>query len=362
MSNIYAVVLAGGRGERFWPLSRSNNPKQFLQLTSEKSMIKETVDRIMPMIPISNVVVVTSEDMKERMLSQIPGILPENILAEPKGKNTCMAVGYAAAYIHGIDPNAVMIVLSCDHLIRPAEKLLQVFKAAVKVAASGDYLITIGIVPSRAETGFGYIQVAELFNTVEGVDVYRVKTFKEKPSRIVAQEYYYDRQHLWNSGMFIWSVKSILKALGTYAPGINEYLKSLRKYLGTSKEEEHKREIYENVENISVDCAILERADNVLTIKSDFIWDDVGSWLALERFMERDRHNNVAVGKTHLEDSFETTVVNDDNDGIITTFGVSDLIIVKTNGIVMVAHKTRASDIKELVSRLSEIQEFREYL
>ncbi len=362
MKNVYAVVLAGGKGERFWPLSRSSQPKQLLRLTSERSMIQETVERILPIIPYENIIVVTGEGIGEKIKKQIPEIPDKNILFEPFGKNTCIAVGYAAAYIYDIDPDAVMITLSCDHLIRPAEKLNRALEAAIKVATTGDYLITIGIVPTRAETSYGYIQVADIFNTVDGIDIYRVNTFKEKPSRVLAQEYYYDRRHLWNSGIFIWTVKAILKAMGMYAPGINSHLDEYRKYLGSADEKQRKKELYEKVENISIDCAILERADNVLTIKSDFIWDDVGSWLALQRFKEKDKHNNVAVGRALLTDTFETTVVNDEEDGIITTFGVSDLIIVRTNGIVMVAHKTRASEIKDLVKRISENEDLKEYL
>ena len=362
MKGVYAVVLAGGKGERFWPLSRSNNPKQFLKLTSDKSMIRETVDRVTPMIPLENIYIVTSENLEDKMTYHLPGVPAKNILVEPKGKNTCMAIGYAAAHIHLVDPEGVMIVLSCDHLIRPVNKLLQVFEAAVKVASTSDFLITIGVVPTRAETGYGYIQVADLFNTVDGIDIYRINTFKEKPSRVIAQEYYYDRKYLWNSGMFIWSVGSIMKALDTYAPGINNCLQGFRQYMGTVQEESRRKEMYDNVEDISIDCAILERAHNVLTIKSDFIWDDIGSWLALERFKGRDKHNNVTVGESYLIDTYETTVVNDDQEGFITTLGVSDLIIVKTNGIVMVAHKARAADIKDLVTQLSEEVGLRKYL
>ena len=362
MKNVYAVVLAGGRGERFWPLSRSDNPKQFLKLTSDKSMIRETVDRIIPLIPIDNVLVVTGENIGKKVMEHIPGIPEKNILVEPFGKNTCMAIGYAAAYIHKLDPSAIMIVLSCDHLIRPAEKLLQAFEVALKVASTGDYLITIGVVPTRAETGYGYIQIDEIYNTIDGIDVYRVNTFKEKPSRMVAQEYYYDRQHLWNSGMFIWSTESVLNALDSCAPRIGNLLKDFNKYIGTKEEVAKKFEMYEKAEDISIDIAILERADNVLTIKSNFIWDDIGSWLALQRFKTRDKHNNVSIGNVFLTDTFETTVVNDDGEGIITTFGVSDLIIVRTAGIVMVAHKTRASDIKDLVNHLGENNELKEYL
>ncbi|MCP4632477.1 MAG: NTP transferase domain-containing protein [candidate division Zixibacteria bacterium] len=362
MKNVYAVVLAGGRGERFWPLSRTDNPKQFLKLTSDKSMIAETVDRITPLVPEENVVIVTGDNLGSKISQQLPGIPTENILVEPQGRNTCMAIGYAAAHLYLKDPSAVMIVLSSDHLIRPAERLLEAFEAAIKVASTGDHLVTLGIVPTRAETNYGYIEVADIFNTVDGIDVYHVNAFKEKPSRVVAQEYYYDRKHLWNSGMFIWSVDSILKAMRNYAPRIGNLLDDFMETYGTPSQEAKKKEIYSQAENISIDFAILERADNVLMIKSDFIWDDVGSWLALERIKSSDRNNNVVIGNSFLSDTFETTVVNDMEDGIITTFGVSDLIIVKTNGIVMVAHKTRASDIKDLVQRLGESEDLKKYL
>ncbi|MBD3168715.1 MAG: NTP transferase domain-containing protein [candidate division Zixibacteria bacterium] len=362
MKDVYAVVLAGGKGERFWPLSRTDRPKQFLRLTSDRTMISETVDRIRPLIPLEKVVLVTGENISDKINEHVPDLPRENVLIEPFGKNTCMAIAYAAAHVYRKDPNAVMIVLSCDHLIRPAEKLLEALEAAIKVTTSGDYLVTIGIVPTRAETGYGYIQLSDIFNTVDGIDIYRINRFKEKPSRMAAQEYYYDRKHLWNSGIFIWSVESIVAAIKKYAPRIGKLMDQLIECIETPEEAAIKEDVYSQAENVSIDVAILERADNVLTIKSNFIWDDVGSWLALERFKQRDKHHNVSIGKAFQAETFETTIVNDDDDGIITTFGVSDLVIVKTKGIVMVAHKTKVPEIKDFVSRIAEDDALQEYL
>lgn len=357
----YVVVMAGGRGERFWPLSRSRHPKQLLRLLSDKTLIQETIDRVKELIPVERTLIVTGESMKAGILSSVPDLTDQNILSEPDGKNTCLAIGLAAVHLLRRDQFATLVVLSSDHAIRPAERLREILNVATQVAITGDYLITLGVVPTRPETGYGYIEVSDRHTILDGIEVFKVNQFKEKPSRNIAQQYYFDRKHLWNSGMFIWTAKAYLQALERHMPQMYLDLKKYAEAIGSDNEEQARIELYRNAENISVDCGILEQAQNVLTVKSDFAWDDIGSWLALERIKPKDRDNNTLLGKAFSADSYETTVVND-SEGLIVTYGVSDLVIVKTNNIVFVAHKTRIPDIKQLITKLSQDPENEQYL
>jgi mannose-1-phosphate guanylyltransferase len=358
---IYGVILAGGRGERFWPLSRYEHPKQLLKLTSSKTMIEETIDRFEGFISKDKVLIVTGTYLKDKILEAVPSLQKENLLLEPEGKNTCLAIGLAAVHIKAEDPEGVMVVLSSDHLIHPRERLISLLRAGSEVAREGDYLITIGVVPSRAETAYGYIELDEEFALKEGVTIYRVKRFKEKPVPTKAQEYYLDRKHLWNSGMFVWSANAILNAIEKYAPEIHGCLMDYRGRMDGSDAHEARGELYAKCANISIDFAVLEKASNVLTIKGDIKWDDVGSWLAMDRIHERDRSSNVSLGDVVLEDSFENIVVND-ADGVIACLGASDLVIVRTGEIVMVAHKTRVAEVKNLLAKLGDDKKYEKYL
>ena len=357
----YAVILAGGKGERFWPLSRTEHPKQLLHLISKKTLLQETIDRIKDFIPVDRTKVVTGENIKKAVLKQVDYLKEENLIVEPAMKNTCAAIGLAAVHLQKIDPDATMVVLSSDHMIKPKEKLVEILEVGTRVAGKGEYLITIGIIPSRAETAYGYIELAGLYDTFDDILVYQIKDFKEKPNRLVAQQYYYDRKHLWNSGMFIWTVSTIIEALKKHMPQMYKELESYSRHVGTENEDAAKEELYQNLEEISVDFAVLEKAENALVIKADLVWDDVGSWMALERIKEKDRDHNVTVGKARAINTYETTIVNDSG-GIIATLGVSDLVIVKTDDIVFVAHKTKVQDVKELLSEFIQDKELEKYL
>jgi mannose-1-phosphate guanylyltransferase len=358
---IYGVILAGGRGERFWPLSRQDNPKQLLKLTSDKTMIQETVDRLNGFIANDQILIVTGQHLRDKILAAVPELTDGNLLLEPEGRNTCLAIGLAAAHLKYRDPDAVMVILSSDHLISPTEKLISLLRAGAEQAAGEKCLITIGVVPTRAETAYGYIELGEKFAAIGGVDFFNVKQFKEKPNPTRAQEYYLDRSHLWNSGIFVWRADTILEAIEQFVPGVFECVKLYEKSIGKKDEAEAREKLYCDSISISIDFAVLENASNVLTMKGELRWDDVGSWLALDRIRERDRYNNVVLGKVLLDGSYENTVVNNDN-GIIVGLGVSDLVIVKSDEIVMVAHKTRVGDIKELLAKIAADKDYEKYL
>ncbi len=348
---IYGVIMAGGRGERFWPLSRISRPKQFLQLTSNKTMLEETIDRVGPVISHDHIRIVTGQSMTDLILTDQTSLSSEHILTEPFGRNTALAIGLAAIHLDVVDEHAVMVVLSADHLVRPQEKLLQILADGAALASREDKLITIGIVPTRPETGYGYIRVGEEFETVGDSKTYEVAAFVEKPKVAVAQEYYYSRRYLWNSGMFIWSVKSILKAIQTCQPEMYDQLMRYREAIGTADELTARKQLYDDAISISIDYAVLEKAENVLTIKADIVWDDIGSWNSLERYKDRDSENNVLIGDSVVLDTYETTVYNDE-EGLVALLGVSDLVVVRSGDITLVAHKTKTGEIKKLLARL----------
>jgi len=359
---VYGVIMAGGKGERFWPLSSEKRPKQLIPITeSKRNMLTITLDRISSYIPPAQTFIVAGENIADNILQCCDSIKKSQLLTEPFGRNTCLAVGLAAVHIHARDPEGIMVVLSADHLIEPAEKLVKAIKAGAALAENDDQLVTIGIVPTRAETGYGYIELGDDQWEVDGVAVCRVKGFKEKPRPTVAQHYYHGRRHLWNSGMFIWSTKSILDALEKYQPETFELLQEYVPHIGTDREGAERLKLYKEAEPISIDYAVMEEADNVLTLKGDFVWDDVGSWLSLERFMDSDRENNVTTGKTVMLDSYESTVFNDGG-GLIATLGISDLIIAKVGDVVMVAHKTKLDKIKDLLVKLGKSEDLKKYL
>ncbi|MCI0331195.1 MAG: mannose-1-phosphate guanylyltransferase [candidate division Zixibacteria bacterium] len=357
----YAVVMAGGKGERFWPLSRAGSPKQFLKILSDKTLLEETLERTAALAPLERTLVVAAEAFKKQILEKVPSLSGKNLLLEPEGKNTAPAIALAAVHLAQTDPRAVMIVLPSDHFIEPKERLSRILSAAAERAQEGDFLITLGIVPTRAETGYGYIEVGEKTNETDGIALYKVARFKEKPNRTAAQEYYLDRKHFWNSGMFVWSAAAILKAFERHQPKMYKQLKTYSEAIGTSKEEEGRKKLFAALEPVSVDVAVLEKADNVLTIPSDFTWDDVGSFLALERVRKRDRENNLCLGSSLALSSYETTVINE-GEGVVAVFGVSDLVVVKSGDSVLVAHKTRVADLKELTEKLASDPKYKPYL
>lgn len=358
---VYGVILAGGRGERFWPLSRVDKPKQFLKLTSDRTMLEETILRIKPLIPLQNVRVVSGESMSEHILAAADYIKPEQVLREPKPRNTCLAVGLAAVHLVKEDPHAVMVVLSADHLVRPASRLLQIIEDGCAIASVEDKLITIGIAPTRPETGYGYIKLGEPYSTERKSQVFQVGAFAEKPKAVVAQEYYYSRKYLWNSGMFVWSARAILRAVKECQPELAALLDAYAETIGTAKEAAARDELYEKATSISVDYAVLEKTRDVLAIKADIVWDDVGSWGALERYKSLDSDHNVTIGSCVTLDTFETTIYND-SEGMIATLGVSDLVVVCSQGITFVAHKAKLGQIKDLLSKIGEDDKIKKYL
>jgi mannose-1-phosphate guanylyltransferase len=357
MENLYAIILAGGRGERFWPWSTKDKPKQLLPLVREKTMLEETIERVAPLVPLERVRIVTTRDLVHRILGGISQLKEENLIIEPFGRNTAAAIGLAALSLG--DPQAIMFILSTDHLIKPQVNFLQAVSVAVESAQSGDWLLTFGINPTRAETGYGYIQVGELLEEVSGIRVYKAVRFKEKPDGLTAQEFYYQKNiYLWNSGMFIWRVSAILSALQSFLPNLYE---GLSRVVSSSKGETLLDEVYSGLQPTSVDHGVMEKAKNVLVVRGEFFWEDIGSWTSLEKIYQKDDENNIKLGNVCALDTFDTLLIGD-QDGVLAALGVSDLIIIKTGRSVLVTHKTKAQEVKRLVEKMGKEEKFRGFI
>jgi mannose-1-phosphate guanylyltransferase len=357
----HAVILAGGRGERFWPLSRRGRPKQLLPITSDKTMLEATIDRIAPAFPPDRIWIVTGEEIGDAVRTCVPNLSGSHVLAEPSSNNTCLAIGWAAVELSVRDPDAVLVILSADHAIEPPATFLRVVQEGIRLARSEPHLITIGITPTRAETGYGYIELGAHFATSDGIASYQVEAFREKPDRNTAQDYYFDRRHLWNAGIFVWTAKTLLTALKEHQPEIHAALMLYGKAIGSPRQAEALKELYATSSCISIDKAVLEHAGNVVVIKADIAWDDVGSWLALGRLKKMGADHNVIVGPAFPLHSFDLTIYNETDD-LICTLGVSDLVIVRTGDITFVAHKSRIDEIRDLTDRLRSEERWQSYL
>jgi len=361
MPQVFGVVMAGGVGSRFWPKSRERSPKQLLEILGSGTMIQNTIARIQPIVPHVNTFVVTNALQSEAVINQLPFVPKENILTEPVGRNTAPCIGLAASWIERIDPDAVMVVLPADHLIRNEPEFVRILNIAVQVAEKSDGLLTIGIKPARPETGYGYIQFSdeETNNPYRSQGVYRVKTFAEKPIQETADRFLASGDFLWNSGMFVWRVKTILKEIELHLPDLHAELRSLQQAMGTPRYDSALEHSYGVLRGISVDYGVMEKAGNVFVVKGDFGWNDVGSWDEVVRLNDSDEDGNTARGKVILRDSRNNYV--DAGSKVVATIGVDDLIVVVTDDAVLVCGKGKSQEVKEIVDYIRRKQ-MNEYL
>jgi len=346
-----ALIMAGGRGERFWPKSRKNLPKQFLSLTNDgKTMIQLTVERISPIVSLENIYISTNANYKKLVMAQLPGIPEENILCEPVGRNTAPCIGLAAIHIRKKLGDAIMMVLPSDHLIKNNVMFLDVLRDAAVASEANTNLVTIGITPSYPETGYGYIQF-DSQNIKECTSrAYKVVKFKEKPDLITAKEYVANGDYLWNSGMFIWKVSSILSNMENLMPDMYKGLKKIENSIGTEEELQVLENEFTNFKSESIDYAIMEHAKDIYILPGTFGWDDVGSWLALERINSTNEFGNVVNGNVISIDTKNSIIHG--NDKLIATVGLKDIIIIDTEDALLICDKDSTQDIKKIIENL----------
>lgn len=346
--NTTALIMAGGRGERFWPKSRKNLPKQFLSLTDDgKTMIQLTVERISPMVKLEDIYIATNKDYKKLALEQLPGIPEENILCEPIGRNTAPCIGLGAMHIAKKYDDAVMMVLPSDHLIKFNKMYLTTLRDAQEVAESGANLVTIGITPDYPETGYGYIK----FDSRESVGrAYKVDRFVEKPTLEVAKEYLATEEYLWNSGMFIWKVSTILDNMKKFMPETYDGLKRIQDSIGTEEEEHILEKEFTGFESQSIDYGIMEKAENIYILPGTFGWDDVGSWLAVERIKKTNEFGNVVDGNIITVNTHNCVIQGGKK--LIATVGMEDTIVVDTADAILICSKDHAGEIKKVLENL----------
>ncbi len=346
--SLYAVILCGGRGERFWPKSRRVLPKQFIALFSRGSLTQETSARIGPLCPPERQLFVAPAEFGSVLRKQLGAAA--RLAFEPVGRNTAPAIGLAAAYLHRQDPDATMVVLPADHLIEDRSGFLKAVRMGAQLAQQG-LLVTFGIRPDRPDTGYGYIQLGKQIAGKAGLTAHRVQAFKEKPSPARARAYLAAGNFVWNSGMFIWRVDAILAAFRKLMPGFHAALESFGTTIGTRREKPALARLYREAPAISIDYAVMEKADNVVCMRGAFDWDDVGSWLALVRHTKPDSAGNVANGLLVSKDSSNCVV--DSDSGIVAALGVKDLVIVRAGDAVLVADRKHLGQMKQLLAEIA---------
>jgi len=362
MENRFAVIMAGGKGERFWPASRLKQPKHLLPIVGDEPMLAQTVKRLDGFMPPENVFVITNLEQLEATREVCPILPDENVVAEPIGRDTAAAVGLAMLLVRRRDENGVMAMLPADACIKDAEGFQKTLAAAFEAAEASASLVTIGIEPDHPATGYGYIHLGEKVLEKAGQDIFRVRQFKEKPDLETARKYVESGDYYWNAGMFIWSAPTIADALAKHTPKLKEGLDRIWGAWSEGGElADLLAELYPNLEKISIDFAVMEKAENTLTLRARFDWDDVGSWTALERHFPKDDSGNTVSGDAVALDSSGNIVVSGKNH-TVALIGVKDLVVARADDATLVCHKSQAQNIKELVRRLGEDERRRRLL
>lgn len=354
---IYGLILAGGKGSRLYPLSRVEEPKQFLKIINDKSFLENTVDRIAPLIDKNNIFIVTNEGYKDKIKKELKEINEENIFTEPCNKETATCIGLSAIKLLKKDADAVMIVLPSDHYIEGEKSYIEILKQAVELANKKRGIITLGIEPSRPETGYGYIEMGERVGAT--IPTYRVTRFTEKPNIEIAKDFIVKGTYLWNSGMFVFRADVILREIQKYLPKMYKSLMEIYEKLGDADEESVIKEQYRLIDGISIDFGIMQKTRRAYVIKGDFIWDDIGSFKALGRFLKQDKNNSVS-NKVYLEECENCSVFGKDN--LIIGLGVKDLVIVDSGDVILIMDRGRDQEIKHLINGISKEDEYKNYL
>ncbi|MEM9886018.1 MAG: mannose-1-phosphate guanylyltransferase [Bacteroidota bacterium] len=353
MSNTYVAIMAGGVGSRFWPASRSARPKQFLDILGVgKSLIQLTYERFLKLTPKENIFIVTNKLYKGLVQEHLPELTENQILCEPSRNNTGPCVAYTAFKLHSLNPNANFIIAPSDHIILKEEAFLGQLRKALDVTAKEEVLVTLGITPTRPDTGYGYINYLKDQEPAPGV--YKVEAFKEKPSRATANEYLAAGNYLWNAGIFIWRASSILRAFEQHAHEIYDILeKGARKY-NTEKEQKFIDRHYPRTPSISVDYAIMENADNIYTLPSDIGWSDLGTWASLHSESEKDEYQNAINSKKVILEEVEDCLIRLPKEKLAIIKGLKEYIIVDEGDVLLIYPKSKEQEVKALTKTLAD--------
>jgi mannose-1-phosphate guanylyltransferase len=346
MSSFYAVVMAGGSGTRFWPMSRASLPKQLLPLLGPETMIRCTVERLFPLFEPSRVFVVCGRPYVERIRRDLPMLPAENVIDEPVGRDTAAAVGLAATFIEWRDPGSTWAMLAADHHIAPVDRFHGSLRAAYEAAQSGA-LVTFGVRPRHPATGYGYLERGDRDGAA-----WRVARFCEKPVEARAKEFVASGRHYWNSGMFVWRAGAVLSEIARLLPAHARELSTIREALGTSRLPAVLAECYPRMPKTSIDFGVMEKASRVLMVEADFDWDDVGSWTSVAAYRPRDADGNSLEGVAAAVDTKDTVVLSTDDGHLIATIGLSDVVVVHTKDATLVCPKSHSEDVKKLVELL----------
>ena len=348
--NQYVAIMAGGIGSRFWPMSRTRYPKQFLDILGMgRTLIQQSYDRYSKVVPPANVYVVTSHEYVDIVKAQLPELPASNILAEPSRKNTAACIAYIAFHLQAKDPDAVMIAAPADHLVTETEQFVQTARKAMDFVESVNALVTIGIKPTHPNTGYGYIQ-HEMLQAAP--DLYKVKTFTEKPSEEIAKAFIASGDFLWNAGIFTWRVSAILSAFESYLPEVYEVFAAEKEHFNTAAEREAVERIYPQCTNVSVDIGVMEKASNVFVIPASFGWSDLGTWNSACDNMEKDYFGNAVVGKNVMVVDANNCMVHAPDKKLVLLQGLRDYIIVDTEDALLICKKDQEQQIKEYVAEV----------
>ncbi|MFO1478189.1 MAG: sugar phosphate nucleotidyltransferase [Verrucomicrobiota bacterium] len=364
----FVIIMAGGRGERFWPVSREKTPKQLIRLLGDKSFLQQAVDRVLPLVPLKNILIITNEAQAAEVRKQLPKLPKENVVGEPVGRDTCAAVTLGAALVGARSTTGVMAVLPADHVIPEEKKFQQVLADAFDLAGRGQAIVTIGIQPTEPATGYGYIHTGPALPPPAGVKKYRTSFFRaerfvEKPNFDRALEYLNSGQFRWNAGMFIWSFVTVTEGLQKHQPEM--FAACQRWFKAASQPSKLARVLakeYPAIPKISIDYALMEKAQNVIVADGAFAWDDLGSWTALGRHLKSDPEGNCAVGEFIHVDAARNIIFDARSKADrtpIAVVGLRDSILVQTDDAVLLAHKSQAQKVKELVKKLAEDPRFK---
>lgn len=355
---VTALIMAGGKGERFWPRSRTNQPKQFIDVSGcGKTMIQLTVERILPIVNAEDIYIATNADYKDLAREQLPYIPKENILCEPVGRNTAPCIGLGAVHMLKKGQDSVMLVLASDHLIKYEDIFRDVLTQATEIAQENKNIVTIGIMPDCPETGYGYIKKMP---DVKKGKANKVERFVEKPDRETAVRYLESGEYLWNSGMFVWKASTVMDSIEKYMPDIYEHLQVIGDTIGTPDEAEVLNREFTAMRSESVDYGIMEKADDIYVLPGQFGWDDVGSWLAMGRIKGEDGNGNTISGNVVTVDTQNSII--EANDRLIAAVGVEELVIVDAQDVTVIGAKNHMGDIKKILEKLRNDEKGKKYL